>query len=427
MNYTLLDLVVLFFVYSFLGWIIETSVVTIRKKHYGNRGFVSGPFCFIYGFSGVFMTVFLWELKSSPFFLFVGTAIVATVIEWITGKAIERMTHERWWDYSKKRWNIDGYICLQYSLIWGALGSVGIYWLNGWIIQLFDFLPGVVLTIGIWCLIGFCCADVAVSVITVMHKEKEAPEQLLDWNRKLDAWTVRLGHAITSKIQRRIEKAYPDISVEKAIEAAQSRVNFAEFFWLFFLGSFLGDVVETIFCRVTAGVWMSRSSLVWGPFSMVWGLAMAFVTVLLYKDKDKPDRYLFLAGTVLGGAYEYVCSVFTEIVFGKIFWDYSGIPFNLGGRINLLYCFFWGIAAVIWFKMAYPRLHGVIEWILQKTGKWLTMILVLFMIINVGVSMLALVRYDMRGKGVPAKKQWEKVIDERFPDARMKWIYPNAK
>lgn len=59
----------------------------------------------------------------------------------------------------------------------------------------------------------------------------------------------------------------------------------------------------------------------------------------LYKYKDKGDRFLFLTGTLLGGAYEYFCSVFTELVFGKVFWDYSKIPFNLGGRINLLYCF----------------------------------------------------------------------------------------
>lgn len=52
-------------------------------------------------------------------------------------------------------------------------------------------------------------------------------------------------------------------------------------------------------------------------------------------------------GTFIGGAYEYICSVFTEIVFGKIFWDYRGLPFNLGDRINLLYCFFWGIATVV--------------------------------------------------------------------------------
>lgn len=111
-------------------------------------------------------------------------------------------------------------------------------------------------------------------------------------------------------------------------------------FWLFFIGAFLGDIVETCFCRITEGVWMSRSSLVWGPFSIVWGLAIALITALLYKDRHKPDSHIFLIGTFLGGAYEYICSIFTEIVFGKVFWDYSKIPFNLSGRINLLFCFF---------------------------------------------------------------------------------------
>ena len=63
--------------------------------------------------------------------------------------------------------------------------------------------------------------------------------------------------------------------------------------------------------------------------------------------RDHSDGFVFAFGTLIGGAYEYICSVFTEIVFGKIFWDYRGLPFNLGGRINLLYCFFWGIATVV--------------------------------------------------------------------------------
>ena len=88
--------------------------------------------------------------------------------------------------------------------------------------------------------------------------------------------------------------------------------------------------------------WMSRSSVVSESFSIVWGLAIALVTALLYKYKDRSDSFLFGMGTFLGGAYEYLCSVFTELVFGKVFWDYSAIPFNLGGRINLLYCFFLG-------------------------------------------------------------------------------------
>ena len=90
------------------------------------------------------------------------------------------------------------------------------------------------------------------------------------------------------------------------------------------------------------GYWMSRSSVVYGPFSVVWGLACALLTAFLYKYKDKSDRYIFGYGTIVGGAYEYLCSVFTELLFGTTFWDYSDIPFNLGGRINLLYCFFGG-------------------------------------------------------------------------------------
>ena len=66
-------------------------------------------------------------------------------------------------------------------------------------------------------------------------------------------------------------------------------------------------------------------------------------------------------GTVLGGTYEYICSMFTEIVFGAVFWDYSDIPFNLGDRINLLYCFFWEIAAVVWLRFLYPFFSNLIE------------------------------------------------------------------
>lgn len=62
--------------------------------------------------------------------------------------------------------------------------------------------------------------------------------------------------------------------------------------------------------------------------------------MLLRQNQDKSDRYLFAFGTVLGGVYEYVCSAVTELLFGTVFWDYSKFKFNLGGRINLLYCFF---------------------------------------------------------------------------------------
>lgn len=113
-------------------------------------------------------------------------------------------------------------------------------------------------------------------------------------------------------------------------------------------------------------------------------------------SKDKSDGKIFIAGTFLGGAYEYLCSVFTELVFGTVFWDYSGFAFNLGGRINLLYCFFWGIAAVVWLKLIYPRLSALIEKIPVKVGPVLCNIMIVFMIFNMLISAAALSRYTTR-------------------------------
>ena len=190
---------------------------------------------------------------------------------------------------------------------------------------------------------------------------------------------------------------------------------------------------------------MSRSSVVYGPFSIVWGLGCACITALLYRYRDSGDRHLFIAGTLLGGAYEYICSVFTEMVFGTIFWDYSGFAFNLGGRINLLYCFFWGIAAVVWFKMLYPKLSEWIEKIPMKIGKIVSNVLILFMIFNMGISALALARYTERNTSeavTEANEAYTTVVndstpnatgsfkfwlDKHFPDERMERIYPNAK
>ena len=172
---------------------------------------------------------------------------------------------------------------------------------------------------------------------------------------------------------------------------------------------------------------MSRSSVVYGPFSIVWGLACGLLTAILYKYRDTSDRYIFIFGTVLGGAYEYICSVFTELVFGTVFWDYSDFAFNLGGRINLLYCFFWGIAAVIWMKAVYPVLSGWIEKLPIRAGKIICNLMIVFMIINILMSGIALGRYSERQTAKVQQSAVGQFFDEHFPDERMERIYPNAK
>lgn len=427
MNETIYEIAILFFTYSFAAWLLETLAATLKGKNFRNRGFAAGPFCFIYGFTGILLTVFFQELKSSPFFLFLGSMAVATAIEWLTGKALERMKQKKWWDYSSKRFNFDGYICLQYSILWGILGLAAVRYGNRLIIVVYHMLPDLLRKAFVWGLMAVGLLDFAGSLMLAYHIEDKLP-RLFGWNRRLQEWTLRFAEKVSGRMERRIEKAYPSTIPKEAIgqDKDTEKCSLTQLFWLFFIGAFCGDVVETVFCRLTAGEWMSRSSLVWGDFSVVWGLAIALVTALLYKDRDRQEHHIFWVGVFLGGAYEYICSVFTELVFGQVFWDYSSMPFNLGGRINLLYCFFWGIAAVVWMKGIYPKVSRFIEWITGKTGRILTICLAMFMLVNICVSMMALIRYDLRAEGREAVSGWERSMDEHFDDERMERIYPNA-
>mgnify|MGYP002796760797 FL=1 len=423
------QLLYLFFAYSFLGWVGEVMVTAVRKHRYQDRGVLNGPLCILYGIGGLIISFTLGELQQGWFFLFGLGAIYATVIEWVAGHILERTSGTRWWDYSDQPVNLDGYICLGASILWGALSVILIKWGNPLLLTLFGLAPATIRIIVLWVLFVIFVIDAFGTVMTMLGLRYRWPPAEMVENR-LANLTLRAGLWILDRVERRMAKAHPALTFEhkkreKAAVFAQGCSPY-KIILLFIIGSLLGDITETIFCRITAGYWMSRSSLVWGPFSVVWGMAIALVTVLLYRYKDKPASWLFVVGTLLGGAYEYLCSVASEVVFGAVFWDYSHIPFNLGGRINLLYCFFWGFAAVAWFKLFYPPISRAIERIPRTFGKVLTWALCLFMVVDMAVSALALIRYNARIEGVPAQSSLAVYLDEHYDDARMQKVYPKA-
>ena len=423
------QLLYLFFAYSFLGWVGEVVVTAVRKHRYQDRGVLNGPLCILYGIGGLIISFTLGELQQGWFFLFGLGAIYATVIEWVAGHILERTSGTRWWDYSDQPVNLDGYICLGASILWGALSVILIKWGNPLLLTLFGLVPATIRIIVLWVLFVIFVIDAFGTVMTMLGLRYRWPPAEMVENR-LANLTLRAGLWILDRVERRMAKAHPALTFEhkkreKAAVFAQGCSPY-KIILLFIIGSLLGDITETIFCRITAGYWMSRSSLVWGPFSVVWGMAIALVTVLLYRYKDKPASWLFVVGTLLGGAYEYLCSVASEVVFGAVFWDYSHIPFNLGGRINLLYCFFWGFAAVAWFKLFYPPISRAIERIPRTFGKVLTWALCLFMVVDMAVSTLALIRYNARIEGVPAQSSLAVYLDEHYDDARMQKVYPKA-
>lgn len=406
---------------------METVAAATKHKTFANRGLINGPLCVIYGIGALLVTVFCRELNG--IWLAVGAFILTTMTEWVAGHLIEALYQERWWDYSNRKFNLDGYICLSASVIWTVLAIFGMKVLNPLFLFIVRFLPFTVFQITVSIFFFLLILDLAATIIILNGRSKRIAkwEQVDDW---MDQISSKLGRKIYERVDRRIRKAYPEVASvakeESRPEIFAYGCSLDKIVWLLVIGAFLGDIVETIYCYAFGGVWMSRSSVVWGPFSLVWGIGVAAITALFYRYRDRSAGFLFVLGTFLGGAYEYICSVFTELFFGKVFWDYSWMPFNLGGRINLLYCFFWGFAAVAWFKLFLPKAEHWMEKVPVKTGKIITWVMIVFMTVNVAVSCMALTRSTQRAEGIPAEHGWQKVMDERFDDDRMARIYPNA-
>lgn len=419
-------------VYSVGGWVAETIVGIVRNKRFINKGFLNGPYCIIYGIAAVIVTVGFEELQESLLFLFVGSAVLCTVIEWIAAKSIEKVAKVRLWDYSGKRFNLDGYICLQYSMIWGLIGTIGLKYCNPFLNNLYRLLNGSVFHICLWIVFWLLAVDFAGSYFAARGMAEKYPG-VESVNNTLTIVRTHLGNWMADHMERRLKKAYPQgkrqgaIRVKSKDEVFAQGCSFYKLFLLFVIGAFLGDITETIYCRLAGGVWMSRSSVVWGPFSIVWGLAMMFATSFLYNYRTRSDSFIFWFGTIMGGVYEYLCSVFTEVMFGQVFWDYSSMPFNLGGRINLLYCFFWGMAAVVWIKRLFPVISSYIEKIPVHPGKMITWVLVVFMSCNMLLSGMVLARYSARTEGAEAQNTMESWIDSHYNDQKVERIYPNMK
>ena len=254
MIYTGYEILWLFFAGSFGGWCLETVRAAFKRKRFVNRGLVNGPFCVIYGIVLVALTLFYRELPL--FWLFCGAAILGTVVEWIAGHLIEQMWHERWWDYSDVKWNLDGYICLPMSMLWGALGLITVRWGNGLMVRLFRLFPDRIQGIVIWALVIGIAVDIAATVIIISGKSGS----LRRWER-IDRWftgvSLRIGRRIYRLVEGRIDHAYPRIRTvreKERSEAFAAGCCFYKIMWLFVIGSFLGDITETIFCRLKAGV-----------------------------------------------------------------------------------------------------------------------------------------------------------------------------
>lgn len=155
--------VLLFFFYSFLGWLLEVIANFVSKKEFVNRGFFIGPYCPIYGCGCLLLILFLGKYVNEPITLFILAVVICSILEYFTSWTLEKIFKMRWWDYSQRKFNIDGRVCLETMVPFGIMGVLVVKYLNPLILKLLSKVSPIVLNIIVIILLVIFAIDFIVS------------------------------------------------------------------------------------------------------------------------------------------------------------------------------------------------------------------------------------------------------------------------
>lgn len=243
---------------------------------------------------------------------------------------------------------------------------------------------------------------------------------------------IKLEEKIKEKIQSKI-----------VIEDPVVKITFKRILAYFIIYSFLGFIIETIFGMLTKGVIESRQSCLYGPFCCIYGLGAAVMIPGLQKFKKK-NWTLFLAGAIEGSIVEYVISWLGEIVFHIKWWDYSNMPFDINGRICLLFTIFWGILALVLMRLINPYIEKFIDKIPKKLFSVLTIGGTILLILDLLITAFGLQvfytrftkKYDLNlvedknlmvSQEVLENEFVQKLSNTIFTDEKILRTFPNIK
>lgn len=203
------------------------------------------------------------------------------------------------------------------------------------------------------------------------------------------------------------------------------RLGWRKWFLLFLSSAFLGCCFEVGFVWLSTGLLMSRSSLLYGPFSVVWGLGAVLMTLVLSPLRRYGPWAVFAGGAVLGGGVEYLSSLVLERTFHRLFWDYTALPFDLAGRTNLLFAVFWGGAGLVWVYWLTPRLLRLLDRLPSRGGRAAVTVLAVLFALDALLSAAAFLRMEERGRGQAPSSSLEVALDHWYGDRVMQYRYQN--
>lgn len=155
-------------IYGFLGWCGEVAFAAARHGKFVNRGFLNGPICPIYGFGVLIVSAVLSPIADNWFLLFVGAVVLTTLLEYLTGLVLEQIFHRKWWDYSAVRFNLGGYVCLRFSLLWGVAASVVVKFVYPLTMRAVSLLPRVLDIVLLAVLSAVFLTDLVITLVSIL-------------------------------------------------------------------------------------------------------------------------------------------------------------------------------------------------------------------------------------------------------------------
>ena len=217
----------LFLTYSVAGWVMEVVGKLIEKKKFINRGFLIGPYCPIYGTGAILITFLLKKYVPDPFALFVMAILVCGTLEYLTSYFMEKIFHARWWDYSQRKFNINGRVCLNTIIPFGLLGMFIMYVSNPFLIGKFEALPELALNITSGLLLVVFLLDniISTNIIRFFRKTTKEVEKSLDNTEEI---TNKVKEALLNKsrLYRRLLEAYPKVqSIKVKIKEKKDEIK----------------------------------------------------------------------------------------------------------------------------------------------------------------------------------------------------------
>jgi uncharacterized membrane protein len=209
------------------------------------------------------------------------------------------------------------------------------------------------------------------------------------------------------------------------MKTKESGLSVYKLIWVFIVGSVFGAWYEQLLVLILFQEFSRRSSVIFGPFNTLYGVAYLLAVVLLVKVKKW--NYLILLGSILGGIIEYSASLIQELITSTKSWDYSHLFLNIDGRTTIPFALYWGLLVYLMVAKGYPIIAGVVDSFEIKKLKIISNLILVILAVNVFISASVLIRRNLRILGYEPFTPLGQIYDRYFPDEVIMELYPNME